>query len=52
MTNRFYLAMAAYVVLALLAAFTLEGPLQLAVWVLLGGLAIKTWLATLRQDQD
>lgn len=49
---RFYLAMAAYVGLTLLATFTLSGPFRLATWVFLGGLAFKTWLVTLRRDQD
>ena len=38
--------------LALLATFTLVGPFRLAVWILLGGLAVKTWLVTLRRDED
>ena len=39
-------AMAAYAVLAALAAFTLDGGLMRnAVWVLLAGLALKTWIA-------
>jgi hypothetical protein len=49
---RFYMAMSAYAVLALLATFTLVGPFRLAVWILLGGLAFKTWLVTLRRDED
>lgn len=52
MTTRFYLAMSAYAIFALLAAVTLEGPFRLAVWVFLGGLAFKTWLVTLRRDED
>jgi hypothetical protein len=52
MTIRFYLAMSAYAVLALLAGFTLSGPFRLATWVFLGGLAFKTWLVTLRRDED
>lgn len=42
--RRFLAAMASYALLALLAAFTLDGLLRLAVWVLLGGFAIKTGL--------
>jgi len=49
---RFYSAMSAYAVLALLATFTLVGPFRLAVWVLLAGLAFKTWLVTLKRDED
>jgi hypothetical protein len=45
MRKRFVRAMAAYAVLALSAAFTLDGKLRLAVWILLGGLALKTYIA-------
>jgi hypothetical protein len=38
--------------LATLAAFTLEGPFRVAVWVFLGGLAVKTWLVTLRKNEE
>lgn len=44
--------MVAYAVLAVLAGFTIEGPFRLATWVFLGGLAVKTWLVTLRRDED
>ena len=43
--QRLALAMAAYAVIAVLAAFTLEGKLRLAVWIFLGGLALKTLIA-------
>ncbi len=39
---------AAYAALAALAAVTLRGPFQIAVLILLAGLAIKTWLGILR----
>lgn len=52
MNLRFYLAMSAYAVLAVLATFTLVGPFRLAVWILLGGLAFKTWLATVKRGED
>ena len=52
MNTRFYLAMSTYILLAVLAAFTLEGPFRLATWVFLGGLAVKTWLVTLRRNED
>ncbi len=45
MKPRFLTAMACYAVLALLAALTMHGPLRTAVWLLLGGLAVKTWIA-------
>ncbi len=39
-------AMATYAVLAVLAAFTLDGGLlRNAVWILLAGLALKTYIA-------
>ena len=43
--TQLYWAMAAYAVLALLAAFTLDGWMQYGVWILLGGLAAKTLIA-------
>jgi hypothetical protein len=43
--KRFFLAMSSYVVLALLAGFTLDGKFRLAVWILLAGLALKTCIA-------
>jgi hypothetical protein len=44
--KKFVAAMCAYVALALLAAFTLDGGVMRdAVWVLMAGLAMKTWVA-------
>ncbi|HLJ49257.1 MAG TPA: hypothetical protein VKU01_24760 [Bryobacteraceae bacterium] len=51
MKPNFVSAMAAYAVLALLAGFTLDGPLRVAVLLLLAGLAVKTWIHTLRERQ-
>jgi hypothetical protein len=46
MNNKFAAAMGTYAVLALLAGFTLDGGLlRNAVWVLMAGLAIKTYIA-------
>jgi hypothetical protein len=45
MNNRFLWAMGTYAVLALLAALTLDGAMRYAVWILLGGLAFKTYIA-------
>jgi len=50
MNKRLTAAMASYAVLALLAAFTLDGDpmvrkMRAAVWVLLAGLALKTYIA-------
>jgi hypothetical protein len=45
MDTRFLWAMGTYAILALLAALTLEGLMRDAVWILLGGLAVKTYIA-------
>ena len=46
MNKRLMAAMTTYCVLALLAAFTLDGGLMRnAVWILLAGLAVKTYIA-------
>ena len=45
MNTRFLWAMGAFALLALLAALTLEGLMRYAVWILLGGLAVKTYIA-------
>lgn len=51
MKIRLILALSAYAALALLAGFTLHNrEMRLAVWVLLGGLAIRTWIADLKQQ--
>jgi hypothetical protein len=44
-TTRLILALSAYAVLALLAAFTLDGLFRSAVWILLMGLTAKTLIA-------
>jgi len=41
--------MAAYAGIALMAALTLDGKFRLVVWILLGGLALKTYIATLQR---
>ena len=45
MRTRLIWAMGSYAVLALLAAFTLDGVMRSAVWILVGGLAVKTVIA-------
>jgi hypothetical protein len=45
MTTRLLWALGIYAVLALMAAFTLDGNLRLAVWILLAGLTVKTVIA-------
>ena len=48
----FQVAMGAYVVLAALAFFTLDGPMLGAVLLLLAALAVKTWIHKLREDRS
>jgi hypothetical protein len=43
--KRFWPAMGTYAVLSVLAAFTLDGVLRIAVLILMAGLAVKTWIA-------
>jgi diacylglycerol kinase len=50
MKARFIAAMTCYAVLALLCAVTLEGAFRIGVWILLGGLAVKTWIAQAQRD--
>ncbi|MCU1257858.1 MAG: hypothetical protein JWO80_743 [Bryobacterales bacterium] len=45
MSTKFIAAMIVYAVLAVVAAFWIEGTLRIAVWILLGGLALKTLIA-------
>ena len=45
MTTRFIWAMSVYAALALMATFTLDGNLRLAVYILLAGLTVKTLIA-------
>jgi hypothetical protein len=45
MQRKLFTAFGAYAVIALLAGLTLDGKLRLAVWILMGGLALKTYIA-------
>ncbi len=45
MKPTFMAAMLSYIALALVAAFALQGNVRLVVWIFLGGLALKTWIA-------
>jgi len=45
MQRKLLTAFGAYAVIAILAGLTLDGKLRLAVWILLGGLALKTYIA-------
>ena len=44
--------MVAYLVLALIAAFTLDGLIRTVELIFLGGLAVKTLIASKDQDED
>ena len=53
MNIRFAAAMAAYAILAFLGAVTLSGKIRIALWIFLGGLAVKTVIAVAAQkDRD
>jgi hypothetical protein len=45
MRSKLAWALAAYVLLALITAFSIGGTPRIAVWILLGGLALKTLIA-------
>lgn len=47
--RRLYAALMAYAALALVAAATLDGPLRLVTCIFLAGLAVKSWLAYVRE---
>jgi hypothetical protein len=50
--HKFVAAMSAYLLLAILAAFTLEGRIRLGVLILLGGIAAKTVIVVLKRGLD
>ncbi len=52
MNLRFIAAMSAYLVLAILAGFTLTGEIRIGVWVILGAIALRTWLVVLKRRTD
>jgi len=45
--RKFYIALACYAAIALLAAATLDGKFLWMVWIFLAGLALRTYVATL-----
>src|SRR5581483_70269 len=47
--RKFYLALACYAAISLLAAFTLDGKIRWVVWIFMGWLAFRTYLETLRR---
>ena len=52
MDLKFVAAMSVYAFLAILAGFTLDGRIRLAVWIFLGGIAIKTVLEVVKRRLD
>lgn len=48
--KRFWIALACYAALALVASQTFRGPWLWALWVFFGGLALKTWIAAFRRE--
>jgi hypothetical protein len=52
MNARFAIAMATYAALALLGAVTLTGKIRVALWIFLGGLAVKTVIAVAARRGD
>jgi len=46
---KFWVAMTCYAAIALLAWSTLDGNFRLVVWIILGGLAVKTYIAKLQK---
>ena len=50
--KRFYGAMAAYSIIAILAAVTLEGKMRLAVWIFIAGLALRTIIAYKAHEEE
>ena len=50
--RRLHLALAAYAALAVLAYATLDGVMRLALWIFLGGLAVKSWIAHAAQSRE
>lgn len=51
MKKRYYTAMGCYALFALAAWFQLSGTLRNALWILLAGLAVKTWLHQKRSEE-
>jgi len=52
LNRRFLYAMLTYLALAVLAVVTLDGLIRIATLVLLGGFALKTYLAVLKSRID
>ncbi len=52
MTQRFHMAMGAFAVLGVLAGFTLDGKMRIAVLIFLAGLAARTAIHHFRVRGD
>jgi hypothetical protein len=50
MTGRYWLAMGSYAAIATLAWLTLDGDVRTVVWIVMAGLALKTWIARRQQS--
>ena len=44
--------MSAYAVFAILAGFTLDGKFRIGVWIILGAIALRTWIVVLKRGMD
>jgi hypothetical protein len=51
MNRKLAVTLASYVVLGILATFTLDGKIRLATWIFLGAFALKSWLVVLKERQ-
>jgi hypothetical protein len=52
MKRRFIYAMATYAILGILAAFTLTGVMRIATLIFLAGIALKSYIAVLKDHLD
>jgi len=51
-TRRLFTALGCYAALALAAGAALNGDVRLVVWILLGGLAVKSWIGWKKERMD
>jgi len=51
MKKRYYAAMGCYALFALAGWFQLSGTVRNGLWILLAGLAVKTWLHKKRSEE-
>jgi diacylglycerol kinase len=50
--SRLWIAIASYAALGLMAAFTLERTPRILVWLILGALAVKTWIVWIKHRPE